>query len=39
MTGYEEFQRIMAELKAKIESQKKINVPLGFEELFNQFKK
>jgi hypothetical protein len=41
MTGYEEFQRIMAELNRQIEEKesKKPDLPPGFEELFGGFKK
>lgn len=45
MTGYEEFQKIMSEMKFKIQmrdnqkNKKFSDLPLEFEELFNQFKK
>ena len=46
MAGYEEFQRIMAEINYKIqmeENRKKFglnyDLPPGFEELFKEFKK
>ena len=40
MTGYEEFQQIMAELERKKRvSEGKYDLPPGFEELFNGFKK
>lgn len=42
MTGYEEFQRILAELKRKVGNDKKIkniNLPPGFEELFKNIRK
>lgn len=40
MTGYEEFQRIMAELNYKIKNQgNSYDFPPGFEDIFNQFKK
>lgn len=46
MTGYEEFQQIMAEINYKIqmeENRKKFglnyDLPPGFEEIFNQTKR
>ena len=41
MTGYEEFQRIMAELNRQIQEKesKKPDLPPGFEQLFNGFKR
>lgn len=42
MSGYDEFQRIMAEInyrKRMEESGKFSNLPPGFEELFGGFKK
>lgn len=46
MTGYKEFQQIMAEINYKIqmeENRKKFglnyDLPPGFEELFSQFKR
>ena len=40
MTGYEEFQRIMAELNYKVKNQdKSYDLPPGFEEIFSQFKR
>ena len=35
MTGYEEFQQIMAELNRKKISEGEFGLPSGFEELFN----
>lgn len=35
MTGYEEFQRIMAELKNKVKEKKSYDLPPGFENIFN----
>lgn len=37
MTGYNEFQRILAEMKAKIATHEN-QMPPGFEELFKGFK-
>lgn len=44
MTGYEEFQAIMAEInyRKNMEENRKnfgLNLPPGFEQLFNGFKK
>ena len=46
MTGYEEFQRIMAEInyKKQMEENRKnfelnYDLPPGFEEIFSQFKR
>ena len=40
MTGYEKFQQIMAELNRKKRiSEGKFDLPPGFEQLFNDFKK
>ena len=42
MTKYEEFQTIMLEINYKIkskENKKSYDLPPGFEELFNEFKK
>lgn len=46
MTGYEEFQRIMTEInyRKQMEENRKnfglnYDLPPGFEELFNQFKR
>ena len=46
MTGYEEFQRIMAEInyKKQMEENRKnfglnYDLPTGFEEIFSQFKR
>lgn len=40
MTGYEQFQQIMAEINAKKrKSENKYDLPPGFEELFNGFKR
>jgi hypothetical protein len=40
MTGYEEFQQIMAELERKKRiAEGKYDLPPGFEELFKGFKK
>ena len=40
MTGYEKFQQIMAELNRKKRiSEGEFDLPPGFEELFNGFKK
>ena len=40
MTGYEKFQQIMAELNRKKKiSEGGFDLPPGFEELFNGFKK
>ena len=46
MTGYEEFQRIMAEINYKKQMEEnrknfglKYDLPPGFEQLFNGFKK
>ena len=39
MTGYEEFQRIMAELNRQIQESKKPDLPPGFEKLFGGFKR
>ena len=46
MTGYEEFQQIMAELnyRKQMEENRKnfslnYDLPPGFEEIFNQFKR
>lgn len=41
MTGYEEFQRIMAEINYKIKNQGNAyyDLPPEFEELFSQFKR
>ena len=44
MTGYEEFQRIMAELNRQIQEKenqriKEFDLPPGFEQLFGGFKK
>lgn len=39
MTGYEEFQQIMAELERKKKvSERKFDLPPEFEKLFNEFK-
>ena len=37
MNGYDEFQRILTEMKAKIAAHEN-NLPPGFEELFKGFK-
>jgi len=40
MTGYEEFQQIMAELNRKKRiTENRLDLPPGFEQLFNGFKK
>ena len=40
MTGYEEFQQIMAEINRKKRiAEGNYDLPPGFEELFNGFKK
>lgn len=40
MTGYKEFQQIMAELERKKRiSERKYDLPPGFEQLFNGFNK
>ena len=40
MTGYEEFQQIMAELNRKKRiAENKFDLPPGFEDLFNGFQK
>ena len=40
MTGYEEFQQIMAEINYKIHNQgNSYDLPPRFEEIFNQFKR
>jgi hypothetical protein len=40
MTGYEEFQQIMAEINRKKRiAEGGFDLPPGFEELFNEFKK
>ena len=41
MTGYEEFQAIMLEInyKKSKENKKSYDLPPGFEDIFNEFKK
>ncbi len=40
MTGYEKFQQIMAEINRKKRiAEGRFDLPPGFEELFNRFKK
>jgi len=41
MTGYEEFQQIMAEInfKKQMEFNKSYDLPPGFEDLFKEFRK
>jgi hypothetical protein len=38
MDSYEEFQRILAEMKAKVDNNRS-SLPPGFEQIFNGFRK